>query len=217
MIVCLTYTRPSLWILKWFLRSCVNSRHSIHQLLYHLMSRRVSNGLEWGRNWVPEDGRCFIWLSFSYLAHSSYAAIFILAVTFFLFCFKPGEDVAHCSQFLVAGPCYVLFLGELQQPGINRCISGLCWTREFCARCCGPPYVCSHILWAYSVADCCRVVYHPWRPRHEKVRLLWQIFYLQYKHLIDWTGGLWPTQRLSYSVHPLFTNFIRDLIVLAKF
>ena len=49
--------------------------------------------------------------------------------------------MAHCSQFLVDGPCYVLFLRELQQPGINRCISGLCWVVDplmYVATYCGP-------------------------------------------------------------------------------
>ena len=125
---------------------------------------------------------------FSGLAHSRYIRIFTLSVTFFLSCFKPGEDVAHCSQFLVDGPCHVLFSGELQQPCIGGCFSGLCGTRGLCAWCCGPSHVCSHILWTYFVAYCCRVVYHPRSPGYQKVRLLYRYFtFIRacYKHLID--------------------------------
>ena len=182
----LTLNRPALDILKWLPLACVNSI----TLSPKNFSCRVSNCLEGGMNWVPEDGRCFLRLSLFYwgsqqLCYNIHSCRHIL-----LFCVKPGEDVAHCSQFVVDGPCHVLFLRELQQLGINRCISGLCWTREFCAWCCGPPHVCGHILWTYSVADCCRVVYRPRHPGRSKVRL-------RYRYFKFIKGMLWTPYRLD--------------------
>lgn len=121
------------------------------------------------RPWRGDELSTWRWTLFSQaiaflISLTAVSLQYSFLLSHFSFCFKPGEDVAHRSQFLVDGPCHVLFSRELQQPSIGRCFCRLCGTRGFCAWCCGPPHVCSHILWTYSVADCCRVVYHPRRP-----------------------------------------------------
>ena len=65
------------------------------------------------------------------------------------------------TQCLVDGPCYVLFSGELQQPGVNRYFCGLCGARGFCAKYYGPPDIYSHLLRALYVADSCSDVDRP--------------------------------------------------------
>ena len=65
------------------------------------------------------------------------------------------------SQFHVDGPCYVLFSGELQQPGLGRYLRGLCGVRGFCPWHYAPPHICSHLLWTLSVAHSWSFVHRP--------------------------------------------------------
>ena len=85
----------------------------------------------------------------------------ITIIPFVLLSLKPGEAMGRYTQCLMDGSCYVLFSGELQQPGVDRYFCGLCGTRGFCAKHYGPPHICSHLLRALCVADSCSDVYRP--------------------------------------------------------
>ena len=73
-------------------------------------------------------------------------------------------------QFLVDGPCDVLFPWELKQPGLCGYFCGLSGARGFCTQYYGPSHICSHLLRSLSVADGWNLVCYTKYQRCSEVR-----------------------------------------------
>ena len=73
-------------------------------------------------------------------------------------------------EFLVDGPCHVLFPRELKQPSFGGYFRGLCGARGFCTQYYGPSHICSHLLRSLSVADGWNLVCYTKYQRCSEVR-----------------------------------------------
>ena len=109
--------------------------------------------------------------------------------------FSPWQVVDRYPQFLVDGPCDVLFPWELKQPGLCGYFCGLCGARGFCTQYYGPFHICSHLLRSLSVADGWNLVCYTKYQRCSEVRTslpsldLYDIFYQQ--HYTRWNHYLY--------------------------
>ena len=127
-------------------------------------------------------------------------------------------------QFLVDGPCDVLFPWELKQPGLCGYFCGLCGARGFCTQYYGPSHICSHLLRSLSVADGWNLVCYTKYQRCSEVRTslpshhficFFFIFYPQ--HYARWNHYVYHIdleKKLLHISAPIWkvtlTNFSKD-------